>query len=109
MFGNPRSPYLPLLRQAGCDYGDLARAVRRHGVEAELRRLKDAGVWVSLDEFESGYDPNRIYGMGSDEMPASQVDLWGIIAGDKSWRKSAHALQELIAELPDVTAENREA
>jgi len=56
VFGNPRSPYLPLLRQAGCEYGDLARGVRRHGVEAELRRLKDAGVWISLDEFK-GREP----------------------------------------------------
>ena len=24
VFGNPRSPYLPLLRAAGCEYGDLA-------------------------------------------------------------------------------------
>jgi hypothetical protein len=26
-----------------------------------------------------------------------QVDLWGIIAGDKTWRKSAHTLRELLS------------
>jgi hypothetical protein len=25
-----------------------------------------------------------------------QVDLWGIIAGDRQWRTSAYALQEML-------------
>jgi hypothetical protein len=58
-------------------------------------------LWVSLDEFEGGYEPDRIYGQSAAGEPASQVDLWGIIAGDKSWRKSANALQELIAASSD--------
>jgi hypothetical protein len=53
-------------------------------------------LWVSWDEFEGGYDADRVYGTSAPEAPASQVDLWGIIAGDRSWRKSAHALQELV-------------
>jgi len=53
-------------------------------------------LWVSWDEFEGGFDPNRVYGTSAPEAPASQVDLWGIIAGDRSWRKSAHSLQELV-------------
>jgi hypothetical protein len=52
VFGNPKSPYLPLFRSAQCDYEDIARGVRRRGIERELTRLKDAGVWVSLDEFK---------------------------------------------------------
>jgi len=54
-------------------------------------------LWVSMDEFEGGYDPDRIYGGSEEGKPASRVDLWGIIAGDKTWRKSAFALQELIS------------
>jgi len=53
-------------------------------------------LWVSLDEFEGGYDPDRSYGRSTPERPASQLDLWGIIAGDQTWRKSAYALQELL-------------
>ena len=53
-------------------------------------------LWVSLDEFEGGYDPAQVYGRSTPEAPASQVDLWGIIAGDGSWRKSAFSLQELV-------------
>jgi hypothetical protein len=53
-------------------------------------------LWVSLDEFEGGYQPDQLYGRSSATQPAKQVDLWGIIAGDKTWRKSAFALQELL-------------
>jgi len=52
VFENARSPYLPMLREAGCEYGDLAQGIRRHGLEGELARLKAAGVWLSLDEFK---------------------------------------------------------
>jgi hypothetical protein len=55
-----------------------------------------AFLWVSLDEFEGGYDPERVYGKSAPDESVSQLDLWGIIAGDKTWRKSAHALQQLI-------------
>jgi hypothetical protein len=55
-----------------------------------------AFLWVSLDEFEGGYDPDRIYGVNEEGKPASKVDLWGIISGDKTWKKSAFALQELL-------------
>ncbi len=60
-----------------------------------LPRCEKVFLWVSLDEFEGGYDPDRIYGRSTDDRPVSQLDLWGIIAGDKTWRKSAFALQEL--------------
>jgi hypothetical protein len=48
-------------------------------------------LWVSLDEFEGGYNPEKEYGEH-----AAQSDLWGIIAGDKTWRKSAFALQDIL-------------
>ena len=53
-------------------------------------------LWVSLDEFEHGYGADRLYGMNTAEQPGALVDLWGIIAGDKTWRKSAFALQEIL-------------
>jgi hypothetical protein len=57
---------------------------------------KKVFLWVSLDEFEGGYNPNTIYGRSTEDKPASQIDLWGIIAGDKTWRKSAFTLQEIL-------------
>jgi hypothetical protein len=53
-------------------------------------------LWVSIDEFEGGYDPESVYGRNDAERPAKEVDLWGIIAGDKAWRKSAYALREIL-------------
>jgi hypothetical protein len=52
VYGNPRSPYLPLLRAAGCEWGDLAALVRADGVEGALARLRDSGVYVTFEEFK---------------------------------------------------------
>jgi hypothetical protein len=52
VFANPRSPYLPLLRHAGVEQGDVERAVAEHGVEAALAQLYDAGVRITLDELK---------------------------------------------------------
>jgi hypothetical protein len=68
VFENPRSPYLPLFAHAQCSYEDLEHGVRTHGIEAELRRLKDAGVWLSLDEFK-GRAPIARDGLELDPKP----------------------------------------
>jgi len=48
-------------------------------------------LWSSMDEFEGGYHATKDYGLN-----AAQFDLWGVIAGDKTWRKSAYALREIL-------------
>jgi hypothetical protein len=48
----PPSPYRTLLRLAGCEYGDLARLVRRDGVEGALGALLRQGVYLTVDEFK---------------------------------------------------------
>lgn len=48
----PQSPYLPLLRAAGCALGDLRTLVAQCGLEETLRTLAEAGVRVSIDEFK---------------------------------------------------------
>jgi len=52
IFGNRRSPYLPLLAGAGCEYGDLEHTVRADGLEAALVRLYRSGVYLTSDEFK---------------------------------------------------------
>jgi hypothetical protein len=52
VYGNPGSPYLPLLRDARCEYGDMAAHLATQDLESLLTRLMDAGVWISLDEFK---------------------------------------------------------
>lgn len=56
VFEVPSSPYRPLLAAAGWSYSDVEASVRRHGIEETLERLRDAGVYVTLDEWK-GRDP----------------------------------------------------
>ena len=48
----PHSPYLQLLRLAGCELGDLRTLVRQEGVEGALAQLLQRGVYVTFDEFK---------------------------------------------------------
>jgi hypothetical protein len=56
IFGFPRSPYLPLLRLAGCELGDIRKMVADRGLEGTLRALREAGVYVTFEEFK-GREP----------------------------------------------------
>ncbi len=56
VYGHPRSPYLPLLKLAGCEPGDLRQMLRDRGLESTLRALREAGVYVSFEEFK-GREP----------------------------------------------------
>jgi hypothetical protein len=58
VYSHAGSPYRRLLQWAGCAYGDLSAAVKRHGLEGALERLRDAGVHVSHAEL-SGTQPLR--------------------------------------------------
>src|SRR5215212_580677 len=53
IFGHPRSPYLPLLKLAGCELGDLRNMVHNRGLEPTLLALREAGVYVSFEEFKA--------------------------------------------------------
>jgi hypothetical protein len=52
VYANADSPYLPLLRAAGAELGDVRAAVARAGLEGALAELHAAGVRVTLDEFK---------------------------------------------------------
>jgi hypothetical protein len=52
IYPHPRSPYLQLLRAAGCEFGDLKTLVDREGLDRALVRLADAGVYLTFDEFK---------------------------------------------------------
>jgi hypothetical protein len=62
VFANPASPYRRLLSAAGVSRESLHALVREHGVEEALHRLRDAGVFVSIDEFK-GKRPIRRSGL----------------------------------------------
>jgi hypothetical protein len=52
VFDNPTSPYLKLLKLAGCEYGDLEELVWGDGVEGALARLYRAGVYLTVNELK---------------------------------------------------------
>jgi len=52
VYDNPGSPYLPLLRAARCEYGDLVSILARHELEFLLIMLRDSGVRISFEEFK---------------------------------------------------------
>jgi len=52
VFANPHSPYRTLLQWAGCELGDVRAMVQRDGVEATLKKLRAAGVYVAFEEFK---------------------------------------------------------
>jgi len=54
--------------------------------------------WEVIDEFDGGYSPAEHYGerVKGDSIQVKDVDMWGIIGGDKKWRKSAFALKEML-------------
>jgi hypothetical protein len=52
VYNNPRSPYRKLLKEAGCEYGDIDSLVRRDGIEETLSELLKKGVYISWEEFK---------------------------------------------------------
>jgi hypothetical protein len=52
VYENPGSPYLKLLKIAGCDFSDLRNHLRQHGLEGALERLAKEGVYLTSDEFK---------------------------------------------------------
>jgi len=52
IFGYPQSPYVPLLKLAGCTLADMQQMVRTQGLEDTLRALRAAGVYIAFEEFK---------------------------------------------------------
>ncbi|HEY7090441.1 MAG TPA: hypothetical protein VH518_20255 [Tepidisphaeraceae bacterium] len=52
VYAHPRSPYLKLLQAAGCELGDVRKMAQQDGIDETLRKLCDAGVYVTFDEFK---------------------------------------------------------
>ncbi len=72
IYAHPRSPYLPLLRQAGCELGDLRKILPELGVEGTLDRLRAEGVYVRFEQFK-GREPIVA---GGRELPVAPSDFF---------------------------------
>ena len=51
VFAYKDSPYRALFEVAGCSYADVEEAVKKRGLESTLEVLRDAGVYVTFEEF----------------------------------------------------------
>jgi len=56
IFGYPKSPYLPLMKLAQCEMGDVEKMVKTKGLEGTLKALQEAGVYITFEEFK-GREP----------------------------------------------------
>ena len=71
IYGHPNSPYLALLKLAGCELGDLRKLVRMEGLEGALGKLRDTGVYVTFEEFKG----RRPIIRGSQHIPVNAMDF----------------------------------
>ena len=68
IYANPLSPYRRMLRLAGCEYGDLAKLVKKEGMEGALGVLFRNGVYLSVNEYK-GRVPTLTRNLQSGESP----------------------------------------
>lgn len=59
IYGDAASPYLRLLKLAGCEFSDLRSQVLADGLEPTLERLARAGVYLTSDEFKGATEVVR--------------------------------------------------
>lgn len=52
IYQNPESPYLKLLKMAGCEFEDIKSLVNQDGIETTLQKLLAAGVYLQWEEFK---------------------------------------------------------
>ena len=71
IYRHPRSPYLQLLRHAGCELGDVRAMVIRNGVDETLQHLAADGVYVTYDEMKGRRDVVR----GSSRFAFDEADF----------------------------------
>ena len=89
VYANPRSPYLRLLEAAGVELGDATKLVREDGLESALATLRDAGVYVALDEIK-GRRPLERPGVSIEvddrdfDNPLNAADFRALTGGSRS-------------------------
>jgi hypothetical protein len=105
VFANPRSPYLRLMQVAGLTEERVLAMLGAHGVEGCLKRLYDAGVYITLDELK-GRQPIRrgaleFYVTADDVRTAAPGNLMAPTGGSRSAGVATPIdVADLLYELP---------
>ncbi len=103
VYGYARSPYIALLRLAGCELGDLRTMVRQRGLEPTLERLRDEGVYVSFEEFKGQKETIRgahtfRFTQRDFDNPFRGAELKILTGGSRSAGAPIHVALDSIAE-----------
>ncbi|MFC1872014.1 hypothetical protein ACFLYF_06440 [Chloroflexota bacterium] len=116
IYQNQNSPYLKLLRIAGCEFGDIESLVNRDGIETTLHKLLLEGVYLSWEEFKGERDVvrggNRLFFKEKDFdnpfLPVYyQVQSSGSrSAGTRTTFDLTHQAEETYYELPLLAVNN---
>ena len=88
VFANPGSPYRALLDSAGIELGDVRGLLAERGLEGALGRLRDEGVYATLDEFkgQKALERNGVstqLGDGAFDNPLISGHYWGTTGGSR--------------------------
>ena len=59
IYAQPQSPYLRLLKHAGCEYGDFESLIHKEGLEGALHNLFRQGVYLTSKEFRGDCETVR--------------------------------------------------
>jgi hypothetical protein len=103
------SPYIKLLKVAGCEYGDFEKMVQLGGIEPTLLKLREAGVYITIEEFkgkkevcrggkvfkfrESDFDnPFLAYGLKASSSASRSTGTQIIMNFDRYYYHAAHNL-----------------
>ena len=79
VYAHPGSPYLPLLRAAGMELGDVRRLAAERGLEGALEELRNNGVCATLDEFKG----RGAVGDGAFDNPLIAGHYWAASGGSR--------------------------
>jgi hypothetical protein len=85
VYGNSSSPYLKLLKLAGCELGDIRAMVERSGIEDSLKTLKESGFYLDWEEFKGKKEVTR----GSARFQIRERDLDNPSISGPIWSKTS--------------------
>lgn len=85
VFNFPSSPYLKLLKHAGCELEDVRTILKEKGLDSTLKTLREAGVYITFEEFK-GREPIKRNGL---TLPVRASDFDNPFAKNHMWKQTS--------------------
>ena len=104
----PQSPYSVLLRHAGCTLKDVEELIYKEGLEGALRRLAEAGLYLTASELKGKEDVQRgslRFSLNSEDIRLSRGGFESQSSGTSNQpQRSTTSFEWLAQETPAVGA-----